>query len=336
MAATDASDQCINCHNFRNWHAERMQFHVRMYKGGTILDIDGKLRKLNLKTDSTISAGVYPSWHPTHDYIAYSTNQTFQKFHNNHTDRIEVFDEKSDLILYDITNNTVSYIENDSTELECFPSWAPDGKKLYFVSANIGNPSFFYENGGAAYFSQQIRYNLYSKSFNPDQRSWGKKQLLLNADSLTSSITLPRVSPDGRWLMFTMGNHGVFHIWHKDSELYLMDLINGNYRCLEEINSPEVESYHSWSSNGQWIVFSTRREDGMYTRLYLSHLNQDGTFSKPFPVPQKDPEFSRKFMYSFNIPEFSVDPIKVSARELASFINSTEAGPVSYEQKRGE
>ena len=336
MAASDSKMQCINCHSFKNWQTDNMQFHIRQYYGGTILYTKGQLSKINLKTDSTISAGVYPAWHPTHDYIAYSTNRTFQDLHTIHPNRVEVFDEESDLILYDITDNSVSIIENDSTELECFPTWSPDGRTLYYVSAHIGNPTQFNNNGGVAASTQDIRYNLFYKPFNPDQRSWGKACLMIQADSMKQSITLPRVSPDGNWLMFTMGSQGVFHIWHKDSELYLMNLNNGNYRCINEINSSEVESYHSWSSNGRWVVFSSRRDDGLYTRFYLSHMDNSGNFSKPFLLPQKDPLHSNKFMYSFNIPEFTVEPVKVSARQLASFIKSIDASPVSFKQKIGE
>ena len=105
---------------------------------------------------------------------------------------------------------------------------------------------------------------------------------------------------------------------------------------ITEINSPDVESYHSWSSTGKWIVFSSRREDGLYTRLYLTYMNSDGTFTKPFLLPQKDPEFSSKFMYSFNIPEFTVEQVRVSAKRLASLIKGKSAAPVNYIEKRGE
>ena len=74
----------------------------------------------------------------------------------------------------------------------------------------------------------------------------------------------------------------------------------------------------------------------MHTRPYITHLNPDGTFTKPFLLPQKDPEFTQKFMYSFNIPEVTVEPVKVSAKMLASFIKGTDAKPVSFEQKRGQ
>ena len=150
------------------------------------------------------------------------------------------------------------------------------------------------------------------------------------------SATLPRVSPDGRWLMFSIAPYGVFHIWHRQSDLWIMDLNDGTMRCADEINSPEVESYHSWSSNGKWIIFSTRREDGAYTRLYLSHLEADGTFSKPFALPQRDPDFNRQFMYSFNIPEFMKEPVHITPRQFASFISSTDATPSEYESKKGQ
>lgn len=326
--------QCINCHHYRNYGTDNMQFHVRQYLGGTVMVIDGNLRKVNLKTDSTISAGVYPAWHPTHDYIAYSTNMTYQSVHTADLNRIEVVDLESDLILYDINGNAVSVIENDPDQFECFPAWSPDGRMLYYVSAQYETP--FDDDRMDRIFadSRSIKYNLYCKPFDPDTRTWGKSVLLFDAASAGKSVTLPRVSPDGRRLIFALGEYGVFHIWHRDSDLWMIDLADGSMRPLDEINSPEVESYHSWSSNGKWIIFSTRREDGAYTRLYLSHLEADGHFSKPFALPQKKPGFNRRYMYSFNIPEFMKEPVKVSPRKFASFISSASASPVSYEAKK--
>lgn len=338
MASKGANLQCINCHSFKNWHTDNMQFHIRQYLGGTILYRQGKLEKLNLKTDSTISAAVYPTWHPTHDYIAYSTNKTFQNFHTNHTNRIEVFDEESDLILFNLSDESVSIIENDPAEWECYPSWAPDGKTLYYVSAYLGDPAEVKKKGGAvtANANATFKYSLYSKKFDPDRREWSRKEMFYDAAAVDSSITWPRVSPDGRWLVCCISTHGVFPPNQEVSDLMMFDLKNGTHRYLDEVNSNKSESYHSWSSNGKWLVISSRREDGVHTRLYLAHLNSDGTFSKPFLLPQKDPEFSKKFMYSFNIPEFTVEPVKVSPRVLASFVKSVDATPVSFEQKIGE
>ena len=320
MAMEDGTRHCINCHNYRNYKTDNMQFHVRQNLAGTIMYTDGKLHKLNLKTDSTISAGVYPSWHPTHDYVAYSNNFTFQRMHMNFMDRNYVLDTQSDLILYDIKNNAVSIIENDPDQLECYPSWSPDGRTLYYVSARD-------TKGGT------VRYNLYSKPFDPDTRAWGESRLIINADSMHKSVTLPRVSPDGRWLLVAMGSEGVFQIGHSESGLAMMDLTDGSLRLLDEVNSPKAESYHSWSSNGKWIIFSTRRDEGEFTRLYIAHMEENGTFSKPFQLPQRDPEFSDKFLNSFNIPEFMIEPVRVSARQLASFIKSSKAENASFESK---
>ena len=328
--------QCINCHHYRNYSTDNMQFHARQYLGGTIMSIDGELRKVNLKTDSTISAGVYPAWHPTHDYIAYSTNKTHQSIHSSDNNRIEVADEESDLILYNIRNNSVSIIENDKNQFECFPAWSPDGRTLYYVSAYYQAPFDSKRKDKVFRSYSDIKYSLYSKPFDPDTRTWGQSSVIYDCASQGLSATLPRVSPDGRWLMFSMAPYGVFHIWHRESDLWLMDLKNNTVRNVTEINSPEVESYHSWSSNGQWVIFSTRREDGAYTRLYIAHMNGDGTFSKPFALPQRDPDFNREFLYSYNIPEFTVEPVKVSAKKLASFIKSVDASPVLFEQKKGE
>lgn len=334
MVQDTDNGQCINCHHYRNYQTDNMQFHVRQYLGGTVMSINGELRKINLKTDSTISAGVYPAWHPTHDYIAYSTNKTHQSIHSIDPNRIEVADEESDLILYDIKNNSVSIIENDSCEFECYPAWAPDGKMLYYVSAHYDAPFGTGRKDKVFLDSREIRYDIYRKPFDPDTRTWGKAELVFRASDQGMSATLPRISPDGRYLMFSLAPYGVFHIWHRDSDLWIMDLADGTVRRIDEIASPEVESYHSWSSNGRWVVFSTRREDGMFTRLYLSHLDDNGQFSKPFSIPQENPESNRKFMYSYNIPEFMKESVKISPRKFASFIESTDPTPVKYESKK--
>ena len=333
MVQNTDQGQCINCHHYRNYSTDNMQFHARQYLGGTIMSINGQLRKINLKTDSTISAGVYPAWHPTHDFIAYSTNKTHQSIHSIDHNRIEVADEESDLILYDIKNNTVSIIENDPAQFECFPAWSPDGRMLYYVSAHYEAPFDADRKNRVFLDSRSIRYDLYRKPFDPDTRTWSPSELILETSAQGMSTTLPRVSPDGHLLMFAVAPYGVFHIWHRDADLWLMDLENDSVWVPQELNSPEVESYHSWSSNGKWVMFSTRREDGAFTRLYFAHLNSDGKFSKPFALPQRDPSFNRSFMYSFNIPEFMKEPVKIPARKLASFIKSQNAASVNYVQK---
>ncbi|MBO7436457.1 MAG: PD40 domain-containing protein [Bacteroidaceae bacterium] len=336
MVQNNDQQTCINCHYYKNWDTDNMMFHVRHFKGGTILVLDGKLHKVNMKTEKTISAGVYPSWHPTHDYIALSNNWTHQSVHAASHDKLEVIDENNDIILYNTLDNTVSVIENDSNELECFPGWSADGRTLYYVSAHYEGE--FGPNRESQMFldRKMLHFDLYSKSFNPENREWGKRQLIYDAAAVDSSMTWPRVSPDGRWMVCCISTHGIFPLDQIASDYVIFDLNDYSYRYADELNSPFAESYHTWSSNGKWLMFSTRREDGVHTRLYFSHIDENGHFSKPFALPQRDPDFNREFLYAFNIPEFMKEPIHITPRQFASFISSTDATPSKYVEKVGE
>jgi hypothetical protein len=327
--------QCINCHNYQKYNPERMQFHARQNQGGTVIAYDGKIRKINMRNDSILSAGVYPSWHPELPLIVYSTNMTQQSFHTTDPNKIEVYDTASDLIAYDVMKNEVTNIENDPNEFEVFPFWAPDGKTLYYCSAHFEHS----DTTTADYMtveqlkrSNKIFYNIYRKSFDPATMAFGPRELVFAADTLGKSATLPRISPDGRYLMFALAEYGVFHIWHRDADLWMMDLSTGESRPAEEINSPDTESYHSWSSNGRWVIFSSRRGDGNYTRPFIAHIDEQGKGTRPFELPCADPDYHRQFMKCYNIPEFMHGPVTISPQTFADVFKG-EAENVKYVQK---
>jgi len=276
MLCTESSNtkgQCINCHNYQQYNPERMQFHARQHQGGTIIAYDGKIRKINMKSDSLLSAGVYPAWHPQLNLIVYSTNATFQTFHITNPDKIEVFDTQSDLIAYDVEKNEVTNIERDTLEFEVFPCWAPDGRTLYYASAHFEYQDTIDHSYELIQRFREVRYNIYKKTFDSKTRQFGPRELVFDAAAMEQSATLPRVSPDGRFLMFALAPYGVFHIWHREADLWMLDLTTGEARNMKELNSDDVESYHSWSSNGRWVVFSSRRYDGNYTRPFIAHVD---------------------------------------------------------------
>ena len=320
LQSNDVDGQCINCHSYKNYKTDNMQFHVRQHKGGTMLVTDGEVKKINLKTDSTISAGVYPTWHPTHNFIAYSINDTGQSFHTKNNNKIEVQDLKSDLILYDIDRNEVSFIEHDTLEWEVFPAWAPDGRTLYYNSAHYEIQNFAGKEREIIDNYKNFHYNIYRKSFDPETKTFGPAEMVLNADTLGKSATLPRISPDGRYLLFGMAEYGCFHIWHKDADLYMIDLKTMALRNMRELNSKDVESYHSWSSNGRWILYTSRRDDGGYTRLYIAYFDKNGRAHKPFILPQQDPYFYNDYYKSYNVPEYMLEPVEITPQEFARHI----------------
>ncbi len=291
-------NNCMNCHSFCMQDPEKMLFHMRQTYPGTYL-IDGdRIEKLNTKTDQTISALVYPSWHPSGKYVAFSVNDTKQAFHMNDKNRVEVYDLASDVVVYDVEKHelvtTPPIFSKDAFEV--FPTFSPDGKTMYFCSANAKElPKDF----------KDVKYSLCSISFDPEKRTFGTAvDTLYNGNINHKSVSFPRVSPDGKYLLYTLASYGNFSIWHKDADLYMVNLSNGEHYPLDLANSDDVESYHSWSSNSRWIVFSSRRIDGLYTRPYIAYIDKSGKACKPFLLPQKDVDFYHNFMKSYNIPEF--------------------------------
>lgn len=229
LCGFEKEGQCINCHHYQQYNPERMQFHARQKSGGTVIAYDGKLKKVNMKNDSILSAGVYPAWHPWLNLIVYSTDKTHQNFHTTHSDKIEVYDAASDIIAYDVEKGEVTN----------------------------------------------------------------------------------------------------FHIWHHDADLWMMDLQTGACGPMKEVNSSDTESYHTWSSNGRWLVVSSRRDDGTFTRPFFAHIDKDGKCSKPFELPQADPDYHRQFLRCYNIPEFMKGPVTISPQTFADLLKG-EGEPVKY------
>ena len=313
--------QCINCHSFQNYGTQRFQFHARHTSGGTVVVTGDRGKKVAFKTGDMISNPVYPSWHPTEPLIAYSLNLTSQLFYRTDRQKIEVYDSASDLVLYDVEKEEVRYIVRDSLSYETFPYWSADGKTLYYASSYL--PDWGADaSTDPLLLTDRIRYNIYAISFDPATRAFGEPLLVFDAVSDSLSAVTPRPSPDGRFLLSGVGAHGSFHVWHESGDLYLTDLATGQTRPLDEVNSDRSESFKAWSSNSRWIVFTSRRDDGSYTRLYFSHFGEDGTASKPFLLPQKDPGQNRNLFKSYNVPEFTVDEVRWDTKRLEDIILS--------------
>lgn len=317
---------CVNCHAFNKNNPETMNLHIRGDHGGTMIKIDGKMEMYNTKTDSTMSNCVYPYWHTSGKYIAYSVNQTRQAFHVVRNERIEVFDEASDVMVLDIKSKqlfTSALLKTD--DFETFPVFSPDGLTMYFCSSKKQNVQTGYKN---------IKYSLCKIAFNPQNGTFGDKVDTLVSAALTNkSISFPRPSFDGRYLMFTQSDYGNFSIWHREADLFLMDLKVGFIRSMPEVNSSETESFHDWSSNSHWFVFSSRRGDGLYTRLYLASIDDNGKISKPFLLPQKDPFFYDKSLFSYNVPEFISSEVKVDITEFEERAVSKERQKITFKEK---
>ena len=301
---------CINCHAFNHTQPQNLSLHIRGANGGTVIQSDERFKIMDTKTDETISACVYPYWHPSGRFIAYSVNKTQQVFHSAKEKLIEVLDLASDIVVYDVeTNELLTCDLLTTSNLETFPAFSPDGRTLYFCCATEQVlPKDF----------KEIRYNLCSISFDAATRTFGAKtDTLILADTTGKSISFPRPSFDGQFIMYTLLDYGNFGVWHSEADLYLMNLKDHTTHILTEANSPFADSYHSWSSNSRWFVFGSRRMDGLYTHPYIAAIDENGHVGKPFLLPQKNPNMYIESLFSYNVPEFISAPIRLNANRVA-------------------
>lgn len=309
---------CVNCHSFNRGNPADMSLHIRGAHGATLLRQNyGPVTAYNTKTDQTLGFCVYPYWHPSGRYIAYSTNATSQLFHTADRNRIEVFDSASDLQVYDLDRNELllSPILKQDSVYETFPVFSADGQKLYFCAARA-IPEDTYQ-------LDSIRYNLCSIDFDPATGTFGSRiDTIIMAEAQLRSISFPRPSYDGRYLCYTLSDYGQFSIWHHEADLYMLDLVTGESRPMTEVNSDDTESFHNWSTNSRWMVFSSRRDDGLFTRPYFCHIDTVGRVSKPFMLPQQNPrQFYRDRFLSFNVPDFITGPTRFDSYEASLRIN---------------
>ncbi len=300
-------NRCMNCHAFGNQDPNLSMVYIRGKDGGAILNRNGKLRKLDLKNDSLISSSVYYGFSPSGKYVTFSTNIIIPAFHAKPSKRLEVYDTKSDVYVADLDGNRIisSPLTSDSTQLETFPTFSPDGKYIYYCvasKAGLKSPNL-----------KGLHYNLVRIPFDEETGKFGTQ---VDTVYQERSVCHPRISPDGRYLLFTVADYGTFPIWHPEADLRMIDLQTGKVDSLSIVNSKKSDTYHSWAHNSRWFVFASKRDDGLYGKPYFCYIDRQGKAHKPFVLPQKSPTFYDDCLKSFNIPELSRGSVPFDAIDI--------------------
>lgn len=309
LAETVVPGRCFNCHTANRTNPNRITLQMRGEGGGTMIQKDGKQAWVETKTDSTKAAGSYSYWHPQGDYVAMAVNSVHQSFFTGTGQRIEVYHKFSNVEVLDTRTNELILSPLLQTEdLEIFPAFSHDGKWLYYSTSKPCKVPAEYE---------KVKCSICRIGFDAEKGQFGLQvDTLLNGPAADKSCVLARPSYDGRWLMYCVSSRGNFPVSQDDADLWLMDLKTGRTRALTEVNSQQCEAYHNWSDNSRWFVFSSKREDGMYTKLYLACIDEQGRVSKPFLLPQRNPrKYYQELMDAYNVPDFTKTKVELDAHE---------------------
>jgi len=187
--------------------------------------------------------------------------------------------------------------------------WSPDGKYLVFMRAEAREP---YPAGRkpAEYANDpnetQIQYDLYRIPFNDGKG--GTPEPIPGAGQNGMSNSFAKISPDGKWIVFVQAHNGL--LMRPDSELYIIPAQGGTARRLH-CNAAPMNSWHSWSPNGRWLVFSSKRRSP-YTQMYLTHIDEEGNDSPALLV-----ENTTASNRAVNIPEFvNIEPDQFTKLEV--------------------
>jgi tetratricopeptide (TPR) repeat protein len=215
------------------------------------------------------------------------------------------FPIKGILVVYDRETKKFAALPgaDDPQYVQTNAVWSPDGKEIAFARATAYRAERLEQKNSALVDNKDVpeftvdrkpfRYDLYRIPFNDG--NGGTPQPLQGASNDGMSNFFPKYSPDGKWIVFCKAKS--YMLLQPDSELYIVPSAGGVARRLR-YNTARMNSWHSWSSNSRWLVFSSK-VNGPYTQLFLTHIDENGNDSPPvllerFTSPDR----------AANIPEF--------------------------------
>lgn len=301
---------CYNCHTFsaKTGTTGMVSVQVRYMSPGSDLpvylglyDID-RQQGWKAKLPFDIQMSTFMAWSPNGKFLAFSANQQLVTFSPTVFETQFAGQPTSDLAIYDIEEETAFVLPgaDDPDKLELLPRWSMDGQRIVFSSAAVGlHPA-------------KTLYDLYEIDF--DDGNGGKRRMVPGATDNGRSNYFPRFSPDSKWLSFCQSDGGI--LMKSSSDIFLLPAdLSGTPRRLESNVDYAADSWHSWSSDGHWLVFASKRDDGIYARLYLTEIDEEGHASPAIRLPLLEEPLA-----SFNIPEFVAQKPRIEEPELFDIV----------------
>ncbi|MCQ2110439.1 MAG: hypothetical protein MJY79_02955 [Bacteroidaceae bacterium] len=313
---------CMNCHTTNGSGTSFM--HLRGANGGTIVNRNGELYKLNTRTDSTSNGAIYGDISKDGRYAVFAATAVEFAVHSAANKRLEVYDASGDLVVIDLDNLTLTdspAVKGEKYQ-ESFPCFSVDGRTIFFCrSEHHPQPDSIYS----------MSYDICAVQFDPATGKVGDKVVtVISGKRHNASFSHLKCSPDGRYLLVTAASFGTFPVWHEEAELWMIDLRDGSINVMGDANSKNADTYHSWSTNSRWVLFASKRDDKVYGRPYFTYIGEDGQATKAFVLPQKNPEYYRLTLKSMNLPEIYPVKEKYNSRKTTRMYNNMELKQVTY------
>jgi WD40 repeat protein len=317
------ANDCCHCHILRNNDPNTATIVIRSshYQNSLLVISNGVAQAIRG------SVG-FVAWHPTGRVVASSFSKPRLMLHSARNDMRDIAELEGWIGYFLLGSNVVKKVPglSDNARLRTFPFWAPDGRYLYYCSAP--NP---WTNMATitATSHTTAKYDLMRISYDIERDQWGEPETVLPVSATGFSVAQPRISPDGHWIFFCAIPYGCWPTYDSTSDIYGIDLVagqaGGKFTARKlELNSNECESWLSWSSNSRWVVFSSKRISPLFNRPHISYVSPAGECSKPFILPQEDPEFYDSLLKTFTIPTLAKGPITVPEWKLVDAIKHSD------------
>jgi len=339
-AALENMPVCGNCHSFSgNGATLAMDVDARDEKGAYVIAKLNKTTPLN-QTDiinwsdfqkGEFTYGLLSQVSPDGGNVVSTLKdcEIFVDLNNMEYSQL-FFPFKGILAVYSKANNRFFALNgaDDTVFVHSNPAWSPNGEYIYFCKAKA---AMFEESGvqhGSVALSNTtynnflnnfierkklFKFDIYRIPFN--NGNGGVAQPVKGASINGKSNFFPKISPDGKWMVFTQAES--FMLLQKDSKLYIVPAEGGEPRLMN-CNTNNMNSWHSWSPNGKWIVFASKA-NGPYTQLFLTHIDERGNDSPPILL--------EKFVIdgkAANIPEFVNVPPDTKLEIVPAFLEGDD------------